>query len=114
LFQQIAGQLLLEDRKWLEKHIRSVIQERERMFTSMQEIPGIEPIPSQANFILFQSTRQPANELYRSLYNKGVLVRAFSSPGLRDMLRVSIGTSTENSLFLEKLKESLEEKEKQP
>jgi histidinol-phosphate aminotransferase len=114
LFQQIAGGVLLENRDWLGKHIRTVIYEREHVFTHMQKIPGIEPIPSQANFILFRSAGQPAGELYRRLYNKGVLVRVFSSPLLKDMLRVSIGTSRENSLFLEKLKEILKEKEKQP
>jgi histidinol-phosphate aminotransferase len=114
LFQQIAGKVLLENREWLEKHVRTVIHEREHVFTHMEKIPGIEPIPSQANFILFRSTGKPANELYENLYNKGVLVRAFSSLGLKDMLRVSIGTSLENSLFLEKLREILREKEKQP
>ena len=107
VFQQIAGTLLLENREWLKNHIETIIYQRERVWAQLQTFPGLEPIPSKANFILFRSTRKPARQLYEQLYHQGVLVRVFNSPDLDNLLRVSIGTETENDLFLEKLKKIL-------
>lgn len=111
LFQQVAGEVIMENSEFLEKTIKSVIRERERVFSALQAMPGIEPVPSRANFILFQSGKWPADEMYCLLGQAGVLVRAYDSPELSSMLRVAIGAPEENTLFLEKIKEIFNFKE---
>jgi histidinol-phosphate aminotransferase len=105
VFQQAAGEVILENVQFLDNNIKTIILERERVFTSLLSVPFIEPIRSEANFILFRSNKCPADQLYASLANRGVLVRAYAGGRLKDMLRVSIGTSSENTLFLDTLRE---------
>ena len=100
IFQQVAGEVLLENRELLLENIETTLREREQLFNRMQTIPFIRPVPSKANFILFRSTSIPPGVLYRSLRQLGILVRAYDGPGMEDMLRVAIGTPAENAMFL--------------
>jgi histidinol-phosphate aminotransferase len=64
---------------------------------------GISPFPTDANFILFRP-EQPADEVFQRLLDRGILVRNLNRPGpLQNCLRVTIGTPTENDMFLEAL-----------
>lgn len=103
IFQQIAGAVMLRKRDLLKPVIETTICERERVFNCLEKLPGVKPIPSKANFILFRSLQMNACNLFEELYKEGILVRFFESPELKDMIRVSIGLPQENSTFLEKL-----------
>lgn len=100
IFQQVAGEVFLENRRLLLENIATTLREREQLFNRMQTIPFIRPVPSKANFILFRSLSIPADKLYRGLRQLGILVRAYDGPGLENMLRVTIGTPAENAMFL--------------
>jgi histidinol-phosphate aminotransferase len=71
----------------------------------MKEISFIQKIyPSDTNFILFKV--EDANELYKYLLSKKVIVRnRDKAPLLKGCLRVSVGTETENQQFIDALKE---------
>lgn len=56
---------------------------------------GIEPSPSQTNFVYFEPPSDPA-ELAESLLRRGVIVRALG-PGIR----VTVGTAAENARFFD-------------
>ena len=91
----------LRDKKRLNAAIRTIIQERERLFVEMEKIKGTRPYPSEANFILFKVKN--ADKVYKGLLKRGVLVR--NMKGVVDgCLRVTVGTENENKLFLEALK----------
>ena len=62
----------------------------------------IEYIPSQGNFITFD-TKQDAVEVYQKLLAQGVIVRPVVPYGLPQHLRVSIGLPEENTAFLKAL-----------
>lgn len=102
-FQQAAGEIILENFYLYAPNIKQIKAERSRVFQQMHQINGIEPIPSQANFILFRTTAIPSGTLYNILRENGILVRAYDSPDLSGMLRVSIGTPKENDTFLDTL-----------
>lgn len=68
---------------------------------------GIRFIPTVANFILVR-TSLPADDLYRRLLSRGVIVRPMGAYGYPDGVRVSIGTEPENRRFLGALDESLD------
>jgi len=101
LSQAIAIEVL-KDRKPLQSHIRSIVSGRERLFNELTRIDGIEPYPSEANFILFR-VKDP-DKIYRGLLKKGVLVR--NMKGVVDgCLRVTVGTPEENRIFLSALED---------
>jgi len=106
-FSQTAAVVLLNHQEWIDGTVREVIQERERMMDRLMALPGVEVFPSAANFILFR-TICPGGELFEAVRRKGVLVRNVgSAPGLRNCLRVTVGTKAENDRFVEVLANAL-------
>jgi len=88
-------------------HIRErVIEERERVSKALEDLTGVEPTASQANFIWFRSER-PAELVYENLKKRGVLIRSFHKHGgrLKHYLRITIGLAHENDRFLNALGE---------
>ncbi len=106
---QIAGRLALDYVDEMEARVRLLIEERERVTVALGDIPGIEPVPSGANFVLFRCTTG-GHAVWEGLVARGVLVRDFSAwPGVEDCLRVTIGTRDENDAFLSALEVVLRE-----
>ena len=77
--------------------MKMIIDERERMKTRLKAISGIKVFPSEANFLLIRLAR--AEELKDYLESLGIGVRYFSPTafGLKNCLRISIGTRDENN-----------------
>jgi histidinol-phosphate aminotransferase len=92
----------------VEANVARLVRAREALFRDLAGIPGVRPFPSHANFILFAlDGRRPA-DVFRSLYEQGVLVRDVSAtPRLSDCLRVSVGTDEENAAFLAALRRAM-------
>ena len=63
---------------------------------------GLSPIPSQANFIYFD-TKRDGRQVFDALLRKGVIVRHIKGP----MIRVTVGQAFENQRFLEALQDVL-------
>ncbi len=85
---------------------RKVREERVRLAQALSGL-GFSCLPSQANFLLVSnpstadmSAEQMAPHLYQQLKNAGILVRYFDQPRLRDKLRITVGTPTENDALL--------------
>ncbi len=65
--------------------------------------------PSRANFIMFLPPAScPAPQLNEQLLRRGIIVRPLKSYGQPDKIRVSIGSSEENRVFLAAMREILE------
>jgi len=96
----MIARALLSRPELVAERTRLVIGERERVARSLREL-GLTVHPSGANFILFEQTRRPANELHAALFRRGVLIRNVSgAPSLSHALRVSIGAPAANDAFL--------------
>ncbi|HOP35144.1 MAG TPA: histidinol-phosphate transaminase [Syntrophales bacterium] len=101
---QTVGTALLDHGEELDRQVRDIVAERDLLFEELKRIPGITPWPSDANFILF-SCDLDKDRLYKTLVERGILVKAFSAPeALRRCLRVSVGKKEENRLFIETLR----------
>ena len=98
--QQAAALEMLDRPDLIERRVRTVIAERDRLVEELRLIPGVVPIPSRANFVLFELTDQPASEIHERLRGDGVLVRRLGGPELENKLRVTVGTAAENGAFL--------------
>ncbi len=88
----------------IEKALRVISRERERLYRELERIDGVTPYPSEANFILFKV--RGASDVHEGLLSRGVLVRDMRG-SVRDCLRVTVGTPEENRLFLDSLREVL-------
>jgi histidinol-phosphate aminotransferase len=106
---QLAGILALEYVDEMAHRVAAIVDERERVGLQIAEL-GLEVVPSDANFLLFSSGGRDASAVWSALVDRQVLVRDCSGwPGLSGWLRVTIGTSAENDVFLNALKEIVNE-----
>jgi histidinol-phosphate aminotransferase len=75
--------------------VEAIKQQRDRMVTELTAM-GLEPVPSDANFVLFGGLAD-AGATWRELLDRGVLVR---DVGIDHYLRVTAGTPAETDAFL--------------
>lgn len=107
---QTAGRVALEYVAEMESRVSRLVEERERLFAALQDLPDITVFPSGANFLLFRC-HTGGHAVWQALVDAGVLVRDFSSwPGVDDCLRVTVGTVEENDRFLAGLRSYLARK----
>jgi histidinol-phosphate aminotransferase len=106
---QVAVRESLNDVDYLMNNVKTIIAERERLFSRLKEMGWLKPYPSQANFILCSVLKGGARELQQKLEDRGILVRYFDQPLLKDMVRISIGRPEENDILMETLNEIGEE-----
>lgn len=83
----------------------AIRDERDRILAALRGMPGIVVYPSDANFVLFVPPK-PAAEVWRSLLDRGVLIRDLSAV-VPNALRVTAGATHEVDLFLSALEEVL-------
>lgn len=84
--------------------VATIQHERERVYRELSTTSGITPFASDANFVFFRSMVRPAEEVWKELLDRGVLVRDFSDKRrCEGCLRVSIGDADQNEKFLEAL-----------
>jgi histidinol-phosphate aminotransferase len=107
IFGQIAGEILLKKNEYIKDVVKKILDEKEKVFSELQKIPSIDPVPSFTNFILFRTQNIPGKELFEEMYRRGVLLRYFNTPRLKDTLRATIGKPDQNQIFLKTLKEVL-------
>ena len=95
----------LDDLELLLERVEIIKNEREWMFDRLSEIPFMEPIPSDANFILTKIVNLESVELYNRLLSKGILVRYYENELLKNYLRISIGSREQNQKLLDFIKQ---------
>jgi histidinol-phosphate aminotransferase len=102
---EIAVRESLADIDYLRARVDDIIKERSRLFGKLQEISWLRPYPSQANFIYCAVSKGDAAELYLKLQKKGVLVRYFDKPLLKNSIRVSVGKPEHTDILMKALRE---------
>jgi histidinol-phosphate aminotransferase len=104
---QLAGVLALRHMPEMERRVAIISEERGRLSAALADLP-VDTWPSDANFILFRPRERRAEDVWRGLLERSVLIRNCADwDGLRGCLRVTVGTPEENDRFLLALKESL-------
>ena len=89
------------------ENCRRVIDTREGTVNRLRQL-RFEVLPSKANFVFARHPHADGDFLYRQLKARGVLVRHFDTPRIRDFLRITIGTPEQMEVLLEALKRILE------
>ncbi len=106
---QIAALATLADLPHYRANFRKVIATRERLTDSLGKI-GFRVLPSQTNFILVQPPKFPAEAWLKKLRDKKILVRWFRAEGIRQYLRITIGTSAEADALVRAARSILDQK----
>ena len=101
---QTAALFMLERLDVLEEQAARIVSERKSLGENLKALKDVTVFPSQANFFLI---RVPdADRAYAALKQQNVLVRNLN-PGIRNCLRVTVGTPDENRILVTALREAL-------
>lgn len=102
---QAAAEVALDFQDELLGTVSQLRSAREKMVADLSHL-GLTVLPSSSNFLLFTGFTPSSEELWRSLLDRGVLIR---DVGLLGYLRVTIGNEAENKKFIESLSACLGE-----
>ncbi len=101
---QLSAEFALDHAEVFERQTAAIRAERDRLFQALAQLPGVEPFPSAANFILFRVAE--ADRVFEVLKRQRILIKNLSPAGgpLHGCLRVTVGTPEETQAFLEALR----------
>ena len=88
---QAAGKAACENPWYYAECARKVACERDDFIRFLSE-NGWNVIPSQTNFVFAQKPGMGGEEVYQRIKQEGILVRHFSTKGIEDYVRITIGT----------------------
>ena len=109
---QIVGTATLQDNDYYINNCQKIIETREFTVSELEKLE-FDILPSSANFVFAKNNDFDGEFLYKSLYEKGILVRHFKQTRIKDYLRITIGTKEEMTALINALKEVTLKWEKQ-
>jgi histidinol-phosphate aminotransferase len=102
---EIAVRESLNDLGYLQGRVKLIIGERVRLFDELKKFSWLKPYPSRANFIYVAVLRGSAADLHLKLQRKGILVRYFDRPLLKNSIRISVGKPDHTDALVKALQE---------
>ncbi|MDE5764520.1 MAG: histidinol-phosphate transaminase [Ruminococcus sp.] len=101
---QLCGAESMKDEKYFTETVNRIISTRENAKKCLSEL-GFTLTDSRSNFLFASPSGKSAEYVFNELKKRGIYVRYWNKPVIRDYLRISIGTDEE----MEKLFKALEE-----
>ncbi|HTW88795.1 MAG TPA: histidinol-phosphate transaminase [Candidatus Binataceae bacterium] len=98
-----VGAQALHDSDWMRRSVARIKTTRARVEAQLRGI-GFEVPPSQANFVMARMAGRNLAPLVASLRRRGVLVRYFATPDLKDAMRITIGRPAEMAVLMRALR----------
>ncbi|MBU3958642.1 MAG: histidinol-phosphate transaminase, partial [Candidatus Omnitrophica bacterium] len=102
---QAAAMAALDDKQFLRKSRKVVLEGRDYLYEELSGL-GIACVPSVANFILIDAGRDSVS-VFKDMLRYGVIIRDMKQYGLKNFIRVTVGTKKENERFIKVLKKVL-------
>ena len=106
---QVAAQAALDDKEFLRKTRKIILEGKNYIYEALTRL-GLVYVPSVANFILIDVGRD-GRVVFRDMLKYAVIVRDMEQYGLKNFIRVTIGTPKENEIFIRVLKKVLGKRE---
>ena len=103
-----AGIGALEDEDYFRENCQKIQSTRAWTTGALKEL-GFDVVDSVTNFVFAKHPGISGKELYMALKERGILVRHFDKPRLKDYNRITIGTPEQMQTFVDTVKEILEE-----
>jgi histidinol-phosphate aminotransferase len=88
----------LNDTEFIKETVDLVQAQRPRFYEVFEEL-NVQYWKSEANFVLFQPSKNAAEFIEEILLESGVMIREASSSGAANCIRVTIGTAAANDAF---------------
>jgi histidinol-phosphate aminotransferase len=106
----VAALATFEDLDAVQANVARLIEAREQLREELTAISWLEPLPSQANFILCRVKGRESRTVADALLQRGILIRQFSSPQMRGhsaggYIRISVGRPQDNETLVAALKD---------
>jgi len=105
-FAQAAALAALDDEAWVMDKVAKIKTERTRLEAAFGGL-GVSAGKSYANFVLLKHAK--AIDILNSLEGQGIIPRPLAGYGLKDYLRISVGTPEENDVLLQGLDVALKQ-----
>ncbi len=102
---QAAALAALEDEEHVERTRRLTFAGRAQLIQGLRDM-GLEPIPSQTNFVCVGLGRD-AQPVFQRLLRRGLIIRPLATFAMPQHIRVTVGTESQNAEVLSALKEEL-------
>ena len=103
------GTSVIENDEYTVKNCKTIQENREWTTRQLEKL-GFVTTPSLANFIFARHPDVSGDKIYKSLREKGVLVRHFTAPEICDYNRITVGSAKQMRALILALSEILEEK----
>jgi len=104
-----AAAAAIKDQEYFKENIEKVKKNRDLLAAQLRALK-FKVAKSWANFVLAESKNCKASVIYDKLVQQNIYVRYFDLPGLKDKLRITVGTSEQNDKLILALKEILSDK----
>lgn len=105
LLAQEGAAAALDDKEFLKKTRNTILAGKNYLYESLSKL-GLAYVPSVANFILIDVGKDGVG-VFKDMLQQGVIVRDMKQYGLKNFVRVTIGTKKENEKFIKALKKVL-------
>ena len=105
-----AGVAALSMQSYFDEKCKEICENREYSRVELEKL-GFTLTDSKTNFLFAKSEKIAGEELYQKLKARGVLVRHFSAPRIKEYNRITVGTRAQMDVFLSCVREILKEKE---
>jgi len=110
-FAQLAGELILDEKEYIEKTRQFIERERRFLFTELTKIRELKPYPSVTNFLLVKIKKKKLTSslLKTRLIQEGILIR--DCKNFRELnnkfIRIAVCRHNENLKLIEALKNTV-------
>lgn len=101
----VAARAAIAHRAEIFETVRCLVAERDRLAKELGAFGWLEPVPSEANFVLVRVLGRPAGDVAAALRRRGILVRYYDRPDLQGFLRVSAGRPEDTDRLVAALRE---------
>ena len=103
-----AATAAISDQQYFKNNVQKTKIERKMLTEELTKL-GFEVQASQSNFVFAKPVKVRAIDVYEKLKNRNIYVRYWAYPDIKDKLRISTGTSQQNEILINALKEILAE-----
>ena len=102
------GEVTVDEDAYYVEMCARIAENRQWTVAQLEQL-GFTVLPSKANFIFAKAPGMDGGDLYRKLKARGILVRHFTAPRIRDFNRITIGTREQMEIFVATVKNLLQE-----
>ncbi len=101
---QVALLESMKDIDYLKGTVAKIRDERKRLYDQLSKLKFLRPHPTRSNFILCDVLSGSARDMHEALRKKGIFLRYFETPLLKNCIRISVGKPEQTDAVIAALK----------